>query len=555
MKKLLLSTILALLMGGLFAQYTGQSFNGTPWSFGTDSLSNFSVGQAMPWKNGGHHGVPHYAYDVGTVDTMLLPSADPTGLLVAGSGYADSGQKPSNDSMWRQGVAAAGGITLHNSDMAAQGSENFGGNFTTHNNRATANGTAGWYRYTCNFVDGNYKMLIRGWGASKSGHGFWVRFYDPQTMTPLYPWTRIHPGESGGNTTNMENAAFVDLSETFYDTTLTYFNTKDKKPAQSEWIQTVDEFSLNGDVVVEYANMGPTVDHDVDVTGSGAAFWGSFTFMHQGDASDKFAPVAEPYRKLYDDMEEISVKLNEDGTLYLVPNGTAIEDAETAAIDMLAMTTSDTYTKAVSELTLTDTIQLVTKDAAGNARITSNIRFRAALTAQTTQGDNTDTIFVNASRAGWVILVQNDVSPDYTSFTTAINTGLADTVNVSGGNDSLIITNLSGNMNCNLYLFDGESGEISNPVAYTLGEGVVEGVDQKRIIDVTVYAAQDQIMINHNGDFKEIAIYDILGKQHMLETVNADRFSLNADKLPAGVYILKMYGNSAPISKKFLLRK
>jgi len=550
MKKFLLTTIFALMMSGLFAQYAGQPWGGTPWQFGEDSVANFHVGQNLNWKNAAYFGVPHYAYDVGVVDTLLIPSGDPNGTLVAGSGIMDSESGPSSDVQWRQDAATAAGITLHNSDLAAQTSANYGGNFTTHNNRATVNGTAGWYRYTCNFADANYKMVIRGWGATKSGHGFWVRFYDPQTMTPLYPWTRIHPGSGSGNPTDLENASFVGLAEAFYVTNLI-----GKTPAQSEWIQTADEFSLNGDVVVEYSNMGPTLDHDEDVTGSGAGFWGEFTFMQQGVVSDKFAPVAETYRSMYDDMEEMSLKLSEEGTLYLVPNGTAMADAETAAIDMLEMTTTSTYTKAVSEMTLTDTIQLVTKDAAGNRRITAPIRFRAALTVDTTEGKTLDTLVVNTTRAGFVILLDKSVNPDYVSFLNAIGLGLADTINVDGGNDTLVIKNLTGDMNCNLYLFDTELSKVSNPVEFTLKAGSTIGIDDRKVIDVNVFAHQNQIMINHTGDFKELTIYDVLGKQYIHETVNSNRININSDGLTSGVYFLRMYGNSVPITKKFIISK
>lgn len=537
-------------MSGLFAQYAGQPWGGTPWQFGTDSLANFSVGQNLNWKNGPYHGVPHYAYDVGVVDTLLIPSGDPNGTLVAGSGILGLNSGPSTDDQWRQVAAAAAGITLHNSDLAAQTSANFGGNFTTHNNRAVVNGTSGWYRYTCNFVEGNYKMVIRGWSATKSGHGFWIRFYDPQTMTPLYPWTRIHPGSAADSPIDLENASFVDLTQTFYAT-----NLLTKEPTQSGWIQTTDEFSLNGVVVVEYSNMGPTLNHDEDVTGSGAGFWGDFCFMHQSDVSDKFAPVAEVYKSMYDDMEEMSLKLSEAGTLYLVPKGTAMEDAETAAIDMMEMTTTSTYTKAVSEMNLSDTIQLVTKDAAGNKRITAPISFRAALTVDTTQGKTLDTLVVNTTREGFVILLDKSVNPDFVSFMNAIGQGLADTINVDGGNDTLIITNLTGDMNCNLYLFDMESGEVSNPVAFTLGEGSPSGIDDRKVIDVNVYARQNQILINHTGIFTELAIFDVLGKKYIHEAVNSDRISINSEGLTSGVYVLRMYGNSVPVTKKFIISK
>ncbi len=554
MKRLLLLTTAFCFSGILFAQYAGTPFTGTSWQFGMDSLANFSVGQELEWKNGNYHGIPHYAYDVGIVDTLRLPSDDLAGTLVAGSGYANSTQGPpkEGDPRWRTEQADSFAVTLDPSDIASQQSLNFGGHFTTHNNRAVADGTAGWYRYTCDFAQGNYKVVIRGWGAVKSGHGFWIRFYDKATMDPVYPWTRIHPGSGAGNTTDMENAVYCDvLTDSLYVKEL-----DEKWPTASDWIETTDEFSLSGPVVFEYTNIGPTTGHDVDVTGSGAAFWGEVTFMYQGEQADKYAPVVEVYKTRYDDMDECTLSLSENGILYLVPPGTAIEEAETANIGKIPMTSTDSYPVDLTLFNTPDTIQLITMDAAGNSRITAPIAIVKAFSADKTQGVTGDTIFVNTTREGYVALVPATVTGDRNAIDLAIAFGNADTLNVDGGNDTLVITNLMGDMDCNLYLVDVVNDMVSYPLAFQLGEGSGSSdinEDLQKLVSVSAF--RDEIIVRNTADFDDIRVFDVLGKEYIGRSVNSNVVNLDASGMQGGVYILRLTGYSGVVTKKFYLSK
>jgi hypothetical protein len=508
MKKLLLFTAFSIALSGLFAQYQGAPWYGTPWTFGQDSAANLRVGIGIATKNSYANGVPHSAYDVGVVDTLRRPAGDPNGTLVAGSGIVNSA---GTNVDYRRPQATADGVTLDQSDIDAIESSNYGAMFTSHANRAVTGKSGGWYRYTCNFsVNGNYKMVFRTWGNNSPEYGAWVRFYDKATMTPLYPWARFHPGDGAGE--GMEGAVLIDVTATTFDTIV---NKQGAPAAGQNWVELNDGFTLSGDVVVEYSDVGPSEAYGDDFRGAGSGNFGEFVFLYTGAAADEFAPVAEVYKTSYDDMEEISLKLSEDGTLYLVPAGTAIGDAETANIDKMTMTTNDTYTKAVKELDLEQDIQIVTMDVAGNSRITAPISLQSAFTVDTTKGNTGDKIYLNTTRAGTVYLVPASVNGDFTSLSVAFATGQADTAAVTGGLDSLVITALTGDLDCNLWLYDALTGEISDPIAFQLGAGgSPSSVHQVNLRDITISFYHDEIIVQHEADYNELAVYDILGKQH-----------------------------------------
>lgn len=548
MKKLLLFTAFSIAMSGLFAQYQGTPWYGTPWTFGEDSAANLRVGLGIATKNTFANGVPHSAYDVGVVDTQLRPAGDPDGTLVAGSGVVNSAGTLRE---FRTEQAAADGVTLDQSDIDAIESPDYGAMFTSHQNRGVTGKSGGWYRYTCNFSDnGNYKMVLRMFAFADPDYAAWVRFYDKATMTPLYPWVRFHPGDGDGG--SMEGASLIDVTAATFDTIVN----KQGSPAAQDWVELIDGFTLTGDVVVEYSDVGPSEAYGDNTRAAGSGNFGEFAFLYTGAASDEFAPVAEVYKGSYDDMEEISLTLSEDGTLYLVPAGTAIEDVETANIDKMAMTTSDTYTKAVKELDLGQDIQIVTMDAAGNSRITSPITLQSAFTVDTTKGNTGDKIYLNTTRAGTVYLVPASVNGDFTSLSVAFASGTADTAAVTGGLDSLVITTLTGDQDCNLWLYDALTGEISDPIAFQLGAGSgPSSVHQENLRDITISFYHNEITVQHEADYNELAVYDILGKQHIRKSVNSNRITVNINDLNNGVYIIRMTGNSGMATKKFLLSR
>ena len=301
-----------------------------PWTFTTDNAVNFDVGTAFPWKNGTYGGIPHYLYDIGEVDATKRAGDDLAGNLVAGnSGDEKSG--PSNT--YRADQAITDSKTLAASDIAAQASADFGGAFTTHNNRAVIRRSGGWYRYTCNFAEGNYRLAFRHWGNTNTILAFWFRAYDNTTMAPLCPWTRYHPGDTDPMDSSwVEGFTYLDVTQPPYDAyTVDVVN-------KTAWLASADEYTLSGDVVIEYSDPGPTKEYDLSAGGQGGSL-GEMVFEYMGPSADKFAPVAEVWRQRYDEGDQIKLTLSEPGTLWLVPNGTAEADLETANIDKKEMTT------------------------------------------------------------------------------------------------------------------------------------------------------------------------------------------------------------------------
>ncbi|MFC2115919.1 T9SS type A sorting domain-containing protein [Bacteroidota bacterium] len=546
MKKILLFAFIFTLVSGAFAQpYKGVPWTGTAWTFGSDNNANFNVGNAYTHKKGIYNGVPHYLYDIGDVDTLKRAGDDLAGDLVAGSGIESSN---AGAYTYRLDQAGTDSKTLSASDLAAIASPNFAGIFNSHQNRAVTDRSGGWYRYTVNFTEaGNYNLVLRCWGNDQVDQAFWFRMYEKTTMNPIIPWTRYHPGSGAGDAALQEGLAYLDMTQAPYDGyTITNL------PSKTNWMKLNDEFTLSGEIVLEYCDPGPTLEYGESEAAGGS--FGEFVFEHVGAAADKFAPVAEAWRDVYDEKEKFELKLSEPGTLYLVPNGTAEADLETKNIDKKEMTT-DTYTKDASEL-LGDTIQIVTRDAAGNIRFSAPITVRNMLIADTTGGSQGDSVGVNVTRDGIIALIPPGVMPDYGSVLTAVAAGNADTAIAEAGGNTLVIRNLTGDLNCNLYMFDisGDVIIVSDPVPFQLGaEGGSIGI-QRKMAEINLYVAGNQIILKHNGEFEDLYIYDLLGKQQMHRTVSSNRLELDASGLCKGVYIMKLYGPKEGLhTRKFLI--
>ena len=73
---------------------------------------------------------------------------------MAGAGGDEASATSDN---YREAQAATDLKILTGSDITAQISAHYRGAFTTHNNRAVMRISGGWYRYTCNFAEGNYR--------------------------------------------------------------------------------------------------------------------------------------------------------------------------------------------------------------------------------------------------------------------------------------------------------------------------------------------------------------------------------------------------------------
>jgi len=545
MKKILLIAFIFVFVASAYSQpYKGTPWTGTAWTFGMDTAANFNVGNNYTHKKGIYNGIPHYLYDIGEVDTLMRAGDDPEGNLVAGSGIIND-----NDGAYTYRVDQAGtdAKTLTESDLGAINSPNFAGIFTSHQNRAVTDRSGGWYRYTLNFTEqGNYNLVLRCWGNDNVDQAFWIRMYEKATMAPIIPWTRYHPGSGDGNANLQEGLSYLEVMFPPYDgytiTTL---------PAKTDWMVISDQFTVGGEVVLEYCDSGPTEAYGESAAAGGSL--GEIVFEYVGAAEDKFAPVAEVWKEVYDELDTISLTLSEDGTLYIVPDGTAVEDLETANIDKMEMTSGSVYAKAATEF-LGDTIQIVTKDAAENTRLTPAITFRNVIIPDTLAGSNGDSIGMSLSRSGVVALVPNDVNPDPASVLMALAMGNADTAMVEAGRDTLVISNLTGDKDCGLYYVDLTTFAVTQAIDFLLVAGEPGVGIQQKVASVFLYMERSQIIINHNGDFEDLYVFDMLGKQQLYQRVSSNRLEVDASGLASGIYILKMYGrNDGMINRKFMI--
>ncbi len=106
-------------------------------------------------------------------------------------------------------------------------------------------------------------------------------------------------------------------------------------------------------------------------------------------------------------------------------------------------------------------------------------------------------------------------------------------------------------------MFDnsGDDVVVSDPVPFQLvAGGGAEGVD-RHFAEVNIYVSGDHIILNHTGEFENLYIYDLLGKQQLHRTVTSNRMEFDASGLTEGVYILKLYGpKEGIVSRKFLIQ-
>jgi len=57
---------------------------------------------------------------------------------------------------------------------------------------------------------------------------------------------------------------------------------------------------------------------------------------------------------------------------------------------------------------------------------------------------------------------------------------------------------------------------------------------------------------SNNSEVMSIAVYDILGKQVINQTINNNR--LNVSELNSGIYIIKISQNNSSVTKKLVIK-
>lgn len=566
MKRSLLMQLLMLsFIAGIYGQYQGQPWMGTPWNFSTDTLANFSVGQDFNHKGGPFNGMPYFAFDIGEVDPLKLPGEDPTGLLVAGFGtdvYATDTVRQDDRELQK------GERTLAASDIATRADTLYGAAFSTLIQRGTFWNSGAWVRYTCNFEEGNYRPVLRvtaenAGNINQNNKAFWLRFYDRATMNPLTPWTRYHPGalmEYIPADSIMESAKFIEhdpgqqysvIQEPYSDYVIS------RVPKFSYWIALNDIYSLSGEIVVEFSDPGPASEYGTNVGGLGNI--GEITFEYTGPVEDKFAPVAEIYKDIwYDDLDTIKLSLSEAGKLYLVPNGTHPDNLDGEAIINMELGIGDKFIKPVTELPVGDTIQIVTKDAAGNIRYTKPLPLRKVLVTNINAGAPGDTIFGAVSRNGNLYMVPQGTPKELFAFDVAVATETGVSVPCSPDQDTLLILgNEIPGGSYELYVVDSELGYISDAVSFTF-ENEGPSIDKEITTDIVkIWTSSGFIHITNAELYDQVSLYSITGQKILNQRINSPDFDLNTSSLHNGLYILKLNSSisKCDFSSKVLINK
>lgn len=557
MKRLLLLQLLIFsFLMGIYGQYKGEPWMGTPWNFSSDTLANFSVGKSFTHKQGPFNGIPFFAYDIGEVDPLKLPGEDPTGLLVAGFGtnvYVKDTVRQDDREIQK------GGRTLTASDIATRTDPLYCAAFTTLVQRATFSNSGAWVRYSCSFEEGNYRPIMRVTAENvnninQKNKAFWLRFYDRATMNPLTPWTRYHPAgliEVLPSDSIMENAKFIkhDPDDKYQVIQEPYVNFGISRVSKfSYWIELDDIYSLNGEVVVEISDPGPVSEYGTNVGGNGII--GEITFLYTGPVEDKFAPVAEIYKDTwYDDLDTIKLSISEAGKLYIVPKGTLPDNLEEKAIINIELGINDKLIKPVSELSLRDEIQIVTTDASGNIRYTQPILLRNVLVINKNTGVLGDTIFGAVSRIGTLFMVPQGTPKDLFAFELAVASETGVSVPCSPDQDTLLILGNdeipSGNYD--LYVVDSKLGYISDAVSFTYLKETSSINKELNNKIVKIWTSPGFIHVKDAESFDQVSLYSITGQKILSQKIDSSEFNLNTSSFFSGLYILKLNNSISKI--------
>jgi len=151
-------------------------------------------------------------------------------------------------------------------------------------------------------------------------------------------------------------------------------------------------------------------------------------------------------------------------------------------------------------------------------------------------------------------LIAASTTADYASITASLSINKADKVDVTAGVPAdLTITNLSGDLACKLYLVAASDNALSPGIDFTLQRGT--DISNRPVSELKVFAQQKQIIVEHNASFNGAFVYDMLGKQHRYQDVSSQRFTIDASDLSDGIYMLRMIGDGAPVTTKFLLSR
>ena len=249
--------------------YPGKPWNNTMWSFGTNNTANFAVGGAIDRVVGvdKYVGIPNFAYDLGAVNnTFDKPS---TSLrYVAGSATTQSSIAGVDARL-----ANKGANVLSFSDDYSRAVTTVGaGRFLNNADFNYSTGGA-WARYSCKFVAGKYKLILRTSSNCAGNYNLYARFLRTDG-------TVLGTGVYTFNSGQIAAGCVSELNVTKLAGNASYA-TLTTPTANSQWIMVNDELTLDGDVIVELSDPDPVLGGNSPAGGA----LGEFTFEYTGGLS------------------------------------------------------------------------------------------------------------------------------------------------------------------------------------------------------------------------------------------------------------------------------
>ncbi len=77
---------------------------------------------------------------------------------------------------------------------------------------------------------------------------------------------------------------------------------------------------------------------------------------------------------------------------------------------------------------------------------------------------------------------------------------------------------------------------------------------EANMLSVYPNPAYDKVVFTSEALVNEYRIYNIAGSEIMSNVVNAETFEVNVRDMPAGIYVIRIYGDGIIQSKKFVVK-
>ena len=250
--------------------YPGKPWNNARWMFGTDNAVNFAIGAAYDRVAtvDKYSGVPFFAFDLGSVNNTFDKSS--TSLrYVAGSATTQNGTAGTDIRLVNIGTNVFTFSDTYSRDVTTAGA----GRFLSNQVDYIQSSGGVWARYSCKFVAGKYKLILRASDNCAPNFNIYARFLKAD-------------GTVLGSSVYTFNAGTV-LTGCVSELNVTKLAGNPSYPTlttptiKTQWVMVNDELSLDGDVIVELSDPDPVLGGN---SPGGGAF-GEFTFEYTGGLS------------------------------------------------------------------------------------------------------------------------------------------------------------------------------------------------------------------------------------------------------------------------------